>query len=99
MFCMINVQLCVISFKCFNKITFCIYYLFLDKLLSSKWPSNGSILFKNFYLRYGSKAPYAINNLNVHIESMQKVTLLIIYLQYKIHYWNLNILLIDRNRW
>ncbi|XP_001946763.2 multidrug resistance-associated protein 4 [Acyrthosiphon pisum] len=44
-----------------------------DKLLSLKWPSNGSIIFKNFYLRYSPKAPHAINNLNVYIESMQKI--------------------------
>ncbi|XP_025202264.1 probable multidrug resistance-associated protein lethal(2)03659 isoform X2 [Melanaphis sacchari] len=43
------------------------------KLTSLKWPSNGSILFKNFYLRYSPKSSYAINNLNVNIESMQKV--------------------------
>ncbi|CAH1738402.1 unnamed protein product [Aphis gossypii] len=44
-----------------------------DKLNSLKWPSNGSISFEKFYLRYGPKLSYAINNLNVTIEPMQKV--------------------------
>lgn len=50
-----------------------ISFLFLGKLPSLHWPSNGGIIFKNLYLRYGPKAPYAINNLNLNIESMQKV--------------------------
>ncbi|KAF0759728.1 putative multidrug resistance-associated protein lethal(2)03659 isoform X3 [Aphis craccivora] len=45
----------------------------LDKLNSLKWPSKGSILFDKFFLRYGPTLSYAINNLNVNIEPMQKV--------------------------
>ncbi|XP_026820568.1 probable multidrug resistance-associated protein lethal(2)03659 isoform X1 [Rhopalosiphum maidis] len=44
-----------------------------ENLTTLKWPSNGRILFKNFHLRYGPTLSYAINNLNVDIEPMQKV--------------------------
>jgi len=34
---------------------------------------NGQIIFKNFYLRYGTDSPFVIKNLNINIESMEKV--------------------------
>ncbi|XP_060873079.1 ATP-binding cassette sub-family C member 4-like isoform X2 [Metopolophium dirhodum] len=44
-----------------------------DNKESPKWPSEGQIIFKNFYLRYGPDTAYVLNNININIESMQKV--------------------------
>ncbi|XP_026820606.1 multidrug resistance-associated protein 4-like isoform X2 [Rhopalosiphum maidis] len=43
------------------------------KKQSSNWPSKGQIIFENFYLRYGPNTSYVLNNLNINIESKQKV--------------------------
>jgi len=51
-----------------------IYFFFLlEKKQFPKWPSKGQIIFKNVYLRYGPDPVYVLNNLNITIESMQKV--------------------------
>ncbi|CAI6364367.1 unnamed protein product [Macrosiphum euphorbiae] len=44
-----------------------------DNKQSPNWPSEGQIIFKKFYLRYGPDTAYVLNNLNINIESMQKV--------------------------
>ncbi|CAH1738400.1 unnamed protein product [Aphis gossypii] len=44
-----------------------------EKKQFPKWPSKGQIIFKNFYLRYGPDPVYVLNNLNITIESMQKI--------------------------
>ncbi|XP_060851718.1 ATP-binding cassette sub-family C member 4-like isoform X2 [Rhopalosiphum padi] len=44
-----------------------------DKKPPLKWPSNGQITFINFKLRYEPNSSCVINNLNLNIESMQKI--------------------------
>uniref|UniRef100_A0A2S2QEN8 Putative multidrug resistance-associated protein lethal n=1 Tax=Sipha flava TaxID=143950 RepID=A0A2S2QEN8_9HEMI len=44
-----------------------------DKKPPKEWPSNGQIIFKNFYLRYGIDTRFVVKNLNIKIESMEKV--------------------------
>jgi len=34
---------------------------------------SGQIAFKNFYLRYDTDSPFVVKNLNINIESMEKV--------------------------
>lgn len=46
--------------------------LFVEKP-PKKWPQNGQITFQNLYLRYSLDSPYIIKNLNIRIESMEKV--------------------------
>jgi len=48
-------------------------FVFLDKKPSKEWPQKGQIMFKNFYLRYSMDTPYILKNLNIKIESMEKV--------------------------
>lgn len=50
------------------------FFFLLDKKPAKEWPTNGEIIFKNLYLRYGAETPFVLNNLNVKIESMEKVT-------------------------
>ncbi|VVC32358.1 Hypothetical protein CINCED_3A013682 [Cinara cedri] len=44
-----------------------------DKKPPKEWPQKGQIIFKNFYLRYSPDTPHVLKNLNIHIESMEKV--------------------------
>ncbi|XP_060873208.1 ATP-binding cassette sub-family C member 4-like isoform X2 [Metopolophium dirhodum] len=44
-----------------------------EKKPPTEWPMNGQIIFKNFYLRYGTDSPFVVKNLNINIESMEKV--------------------------
>ncbi|XP_022166661.1 multidrug resistance-associated protein 4-like isoform X2 [Myzus persicae] len=44
-----------------------------DEKQFPKWISEGRIIFKNFYLRYGPDTAYVLNNLNIDIEPMQKI--------------------------
>lgn len=44
-----------------------------EKKPSTEWPMSGTITFKNFYLRYGKDSPFVVKNLNIKIESMEKV--------------------------
>lgn len=50
-------------------------YLFIDKKPSKDWPLKGQITFKNFYLRYSLDTPHVLKDLNIKIESMEKVIL------------------------
>ncbi|XP_022166663.1 probable multidrug resistance-associated protein lethal(2)03659 isoform X3 [Myzus persicae] len=45
----------------------------VDEKQFPKWISEGRIIFKNFYLRYGPDTAYVLNNLNIDIEPMQKI--------------------------
>jgi len=47
--------------------------LFLEKKPSKEWPQKGQIMFKNFYLRYSLDSPHVLKDLNIKIESMEKV--------------------------
>jgi len=47
--------------------------LFLEKKPSAEWPQKGQIIFKNFYLRYSQDSPHVLKDLNIKIESMEKV--------------------------
>lgn len=49
--------------------------MFLDKKPPKEWPQKGQIIFKNFYLRYSSDTPHVLKDLNIRIESMEKVIL------------------------
>lgn len=40
---------------------------------STEWPYKGQIVFQNFYLSYFPSSSHAIENLNIKIESMEKV--------------------------
>ncbi|KAL5236138.1 hypothetical protein ACI65C_003548 [Semiaphis heraclei] len=44
-----------------------------EKKPPKEWPMNGQITFKNFYLRYGIDKQFVVKNLNINIESMEKV--------------------------
>lgn len=46
----------------------------LDKKPRTGWPSNGEIVFENFYLQYSTGTQFAVKDLNVKIEPMEKVT-------------------------
>ncbi|XP_060872047.1 probable multidrug resistance-associated protein lethal(2)03659 isoform X2 [Metopolophium dirhodum] len=37
------------------------------------WPYSGKIVFKDFNLRYSSDSPYVLKNLNIQIQTMEKV--------------------------
>lgn len=50
-------------------------YLFIEKKPSKDWPHKGQIIFKNFYLRYSQDSPHVLKDLNIKIESMEKVIL------------------------
>lgn len=39
----------------------------------TEWPLNGHITFQNFHLRYSEDTPFVVKNLNISIESMEKV--------------------------
>lgn len=54
-------------------IFFFLWYVFLDKKPPKEWPQKGQIQFKNFYLRYSVDTPHVLKNLNITIESMEKV--------------------------
>lgn len=45
----------------------------LEKKPPAEWPMNGQIIFKNFYLRYNTDSKFVVKNLNINIESMEKV--------------------------
>lgn len=47
--------------------------MFLEKKPSKEWPQKGQIIFKNFYLRYSQDSPHVLKDLNIKIESMEKV--------------------------
>jgi len=49
--------------------------LFIEKKPSKDWPHKGQIIFKNFYLRYSLDSPHVLKDLNIKIESMEKVIL------------------------
>jgi len=49
--------------------------LFIEKKPSKDWPHKGQITFKNFYLRYSLDSPHVLKDLNIKIESMEKVIL------------------------
>ncbi|CAF1272251.1 unnamed protein product [Rotaria sordida] len=40
---------------------------------STDWPDEGRIEFRNYSLRYGANLPYALRNIDLHIESGQKI--------------------------
>ncbi|XP_025405942.1 probable multidrug resistance-associated protein lethal(2)03659 isoform X3 [Sipha flava] len=44
-----------------------------NKKPPKEWPQKGQIVFKNFYLRYSLDTPHVLKNLNIKIESMEKV--------------------------
>ncbi|XP_015377601.1 PREDICTED: probable multidrug resistance-associated protein lethal(2)03659, partial [Diuraphis noxia] len=44
-----------------------------EKKPPTEWPMSGQITFKNFYLRYGIDSPFIVKNLNININSMEKV--------------------------
>lgn len=46
---------------------------FSDRTPANEWPSKGEIMFKNYSLRYSSDSPNVLENINVYIESMEKV--------------------------
>lgn len=48
-------------------------YLCLDKRPPKEWPQKGQIIFEKFYLRYSPDMPHVLKNLNIKIESMEKV--------------------------
>lgn len=47
--------------------------MFLEKKPPKEWPQKGQIIFKNFYLRYSQDSPHVLKDLNIKIESMEKV--------------------------
>lgn len=47
---------------------------YIDKKPPKEWPLKGQIKFKEFYLRYSPDTPHVLKNLNLNIESMEKVT-------------------------
>ncbi|KAE9539572.1 hypothetical protein AGLY_004824 [Aphis glycines] len=44
-----------------------------EKKPSKEWPQKGQIIFKNFYLRYSQDSPHVLKDLNIKIESMEKI--------------------------
>jgi ATP-binding cassette subfamily C (CFTR/MRP) protein 4 len=44
-----------------------------EKKPSKDWPHKGQITFKNFYLRYSLDSPHVLKDLNIKIESMEKI--------------------------
>jgi len=46
---------------------------FLVKRQPKEWPHAGQIVFKNFNLRYSSDSPYVLKDLNIQIQTMEKV--------------------------
>lgn len=60
--------ICIKSFTSITLIVFC-----LDKRPPNEWPNKGQIIFDNFYLRYTNDTPYVLKNLNIKIQSMEKV--------------------------
>ncbi|XP_026807199.1 probable multidrug resistance-associated protein lethal(2)03659 isoform X1 [Rhopalosiphum maidis] len=44
-----------------------------EKKPSKEWPQKGQIMFKNFYLRYSLDSPHVLKDLNIKIESMEKI--------------------------
>ncbi|XP_060872041.1 ATP-binding cassette subfamily C member 4-like isoform X2 [Metopolophium dirhodum] len=44
-----------------------------DKTRLKEWPSLGKIVFKNFSLRYSPDLPYVLKDLNIQIQTMEKV--------------------------
>lgn len=47
--------------------------IFLDKKPPKEWPQKGQIKFQNFYLRYSPDTPHVLKNLNINVESTEKV--------------------------
>jgi len=48
-------------------------FYFLVKRRPKGWPYSGKIVFKDLSLRYSSDSPYVLKNLNVQIQTMEKV--------------------------
>ncbi|XP_025194322.1 probable multidrug resistance-associated protein lethal(2)03659 isoform X2 [Melanaphis sacchari] len=44
-----------------------------EKSVANEWPSSGRIVFQNFNLRYSLNSPYVLKDLNIQIQSMEKI--------------------------
>jgi len=51
------------------KLLFC----FLEKTRPKGWPHSGKIIFEHFNLRYSPDSPYVLKDLNIQIQTMEKV--------------------------
>jgi len=48
-------------------------FCFLVKRRPKGWPYSGKIVFKDFNLRYSPDSPYVLKDLNIQIQTMEKV--------------------------